>query len=122
MNNKYLFQCIVYILLGTIAVAGTGRQKQSQPCDPVANAISVSVEAQAIGQQDQADYISNHPAKKQSKIRTRFRAASYLRISPVETTAPVEVYCPLKETTLSNRRTAHLPPFYYLFLFRLTPF
>jgi len=103
-------------------MAGTGRQQQSHQCDPVADAISASVEAHAIDQHDHVDYISNHPAKKQPKIRTRFRAASYLRISPIETTAPAEVYCPLKELSLQNRRTAHLPPFYYLFLFRLTPF
>ncbi|WP_207514595.1 hypothetical protein [Longitalea luteola] len=121
MNNKYIFQFIVYLLLGTIAMAGTGRHERSLKSD-LANAISMPVQLQAVDHEDQAVFISHHPAKKQTKFRTRFRAASYLRISHVQTTTPVETYCPLSESALQNATTAHLPPFYYLFLFRLTPF
>jgi hypothetical protein len=122
VNNKYLVQFIVYMLFGFIAMAEPGRQKQQHTGDSTAYATGVNVKEIAIDQEGKVVTLCNLPKKKQSKIRVRFRAASYFRINPDESTTPVKVSSPLHVPIGQNNRTGHIPPFYYIFLFRLTPF
>jgi hypothetical protein len=120
VNNKYLVLFIVYILFGFIAMAEPGGQKQPFTGECIAYAAGVKAKETTIDQK--VVTLCNLPKKKQSKIRVRFRAASYFRINPVETTTPVDTSFPLHIPILHNSPTGHIPPFYYIFLFRLTPF
>ena len=120
MNNKYLVQFIVYILFGFIAMAEPCEYKQPHTGEYIAYATGVEAKETAIDQK--VVTLCNLPEKKQSKRRVRFRAASYFRINPDETTTQVDTSFPLHIPILQSSLTGHIPPFYYIFLFRLTPF
>jgi hypothetical protein len=105
-----------------MAMAEPGKHEQPHTGDYIAYAARTEAKKFAINDACKAGNVCSLPTKKQSKIRTRFRAVSYFRISPVETTAPVRASFPVSVPILQYSRTGHIPPFYYVFLFRLTPF
>jgi hypothetical protein len=125
VNNKYLIQFIAYVLFGLVAVANPhkrahshGHGKTYQLYDTAA-----TVQTHAIKHQAQAVFHCNLPSKRQAKIKSRFRAVSFYQFSPVVLTRLDESLYPFTINKLGSRiNTTHLPPFYYLFLFRLTPF
>lgn len=110
------------MLFAFIAMAEPGKHKPPLTGDYIGYDTGVEAKEIAIDQKGKAVNVCNLPKKKQSKIRVRFRAASYFRINPDESTTPVESSFPLHAPILQNSRTGHIPPFYYIFLFRLTPF
>jgi hypothetical protein len=125
VNNKYLVQLIAFILLGFAAVANSGKQEL-----PLTHArmylvadTGATMIGHAVANNDQPVFHCNWPAKRSSTIRSRFRAVSLIQLSAVDATQLVGSICSSYITNLaSGINTAHLPPFYYIFLFRLTPF
>jgi hypothetical protein len=125
VNNKYLIQLIAYVLLGLVAVAHPHKRAQPhvhgkahQLCDTAAK-----VQTHTAKHHVQAVFHCNLPSKRQAKIKSRFRAVSFYQICPNDITRLEESLYPVTVNKLGSRiNTTHLPPFYYLFLFRLTPF
>jgi hypothetical protein len=125
VNNKYLIQFIAYILLGFTAMANTGGQAQPHLQADAYRLYdtAATVDLHAIDHHVHAVFHCNLPAKKQAKIKSRFRAVSFYQISPIDITRLDASIYPATQSKLGSRiNTTHLPPFYYLFLFRLTPF
>ena len=124
MNSKYLVQFIFYLLFGFMAMAEPGENKRSSHAgDFVAYDVGTPDESvDIVHKQSPVVAPYNLPGKKQLLLRARFRAASYFKINLTETAGPVAASFPLTGTALHKSKTPHLPPFYYIFLFRLTPF
>jgi hypothetical protein len=125
VNNKHLVSFIVFILLGFIATGNSGKQVPSHlhPGEYLVYDTGVTVEDHAVAHNDRPVFRCNLPAKRQLSIKSRFRAVSFIQLSPTDTNQLVGATCfipSVKETSGIN--TVHLPPFYYIFLFRLTPF
>lgn len=116
---------IAFILLGFAAVGNPGKQDLS-PLHAGMYLVydtGAVVDDIAVEHNDQPVFRCNLPVNRPTKFRSRFRAVSFIQLSPSETNQPVASSCSIqtgKGTTGIN--TAHLPPFYYIFLFRLTPF
>jgi hypothetical protein len=75
-----------------------------------------------VADQDEQVNCTYNTRKKQSFLRIRFRNESSFRSCHSNLGKPVNTIDPATAPVLYTRKTAHLPPFYYLFLFRLTPF
>ena len=121
MYRKYLLQFIVYLLFGLMAMADPGLRMHWHEGDLrsyTGNATSDSF----VADQDEQVNLSFNTRKKQSFLRIRFRAETSFRNSHNDIGKLVNTNDPATVPVLNNRKTAHLPPFYYLFLFRLTPF
>jgi hypothetical protein len=125
VNNKYLVSFIVFILLGFMANGNPGRQVYAHlhPGEYMVYDTGTTVEDHAVANTDRPVFRCNLPAKRQSKIKSRFRAVSFIQLSPIDTNQLVRSACFIQSVKgTSGINTAHLPPFYYIFLFRLTPF
>lgn len=125
MNNKYLVQLIAFLLLGFVAVGNPGKQERP-PLHPGMYLVydtGAAVSDHTVTHNDWPVFRCNLPAKKRSAIKSRFRAVSFIQLSPSETNPPAASTCSIEIVKGANGlNTAHLPPFYYIFLFRLTPF
>jgi hypothetical protein len=75
-----------------------------------------------VADQDEQVDLSFYTRKKQSFLRIRFRAETSFRNSHNDIGKLVNTNDPSTVPVLYTRKITHLPPFYYLFLFRLTPF
>jgi hypothetical protein len=125
VNNKYLVSFIVFILLGFIATGNPGKHMQPHlhPGGYMVYDIGATVQDHAVAHNDRPVFRCNLPAKRQSKIKSRFRAVSFIQLSPIHTNQLVGATCFIPSFKgASGINTVHLPPFYYIFLFRLTPF
>jgi hypothetical protein len=125
VNNKYLASFIVFILLGFIAMGNPGKHMQAHlhPGEYMVYDTGATVEKHAVTHTDRPVFRCNLPAKRQSKIKSRFRAVSFIQLSPIDTYQLVGTTCFTRLVKgASGINTIHLPPFYYIFLFRLTPF
>jgi hypothetical protein len=121
VTRKYLLQFIVYLLFGVMAMADPGLRTHWQTGDLSSYATSSTGDNFVADQDEQVNYSFN-TRKKQSFLRLRFRAETTFRNSHNNLGKLVNTIDPATVPVLYTRRTAHLPPFYYLFLFRLTPF
>jgi hypothetical protein len=125
VNNKYLVQLIAFILLGFVAVADPGKKELSHlhPGKYLVDDTGATVNDHAVAHNNRPVFRCNLPAKRASTIRSRFRAVSLIQLSAADATQLVGSIISSYITNLaSGINTAHLPPFYYIFLFRLTPF
>lgn len=86
-----------------------------------AYATNTSGDNLIAGQDEQVTY-SYNTRNKQSFLRLRFRAETSFRNSHNDIGKLVNTIDPSTVPVLYPRKSAHLPPFYYVFLFRLTPF
>jgi hypothetical protein len=121
VNRKYLLQFIVYLLIGAVAMAGSGVRMQWHTGDPGAYATDINSDSFTADHEDEVNY-SYNTRKKQSFLRIRFRCETSFRNSHTNTGKLVNTTVPSTVPVLFTRKTPHLPPFYYVFLFRLTPF
>jgi hypothetical protein len=83
---------------------------------------NTSVNDNFVADQDEQVHYTYNTRKKQSFLRLRFRAETSFRNSHNDIGKLVSTIDPASIPVLYTRKCAHLPPFYYLFLFRLTPF
>lgn len=122
---KIIIQVLACILLGYMT-KGADRlhDGQHRPYDNAGYYNNTSTLSDGLGFQDeQASFTSRLPRHKQLKYRTRFRAASSFTVSY---TPPAEE----PRSFVHHRWAVPLPanskerllPFYYIFLFRFTPF
>lgn len=121
VNRKYLLQFIVYLLLGVVAMADPGMRMQWHAGDLRSYATGINSDNFTTDHDDDVNYSFN-TRKKQSFLRLRFRCETSFRNSHTNTGKLVNTLVSPTVSVLYTRKTPHLPPFYYLFLFRLTPF
>lgn len=125
MNNKYLVSFIAFLLLGFISMGNSGKHLHAHlhPGAYLVYDTGVTVADDTIEHTDWPVFRCNLPAKKPSTLKSRFRAVSFIQLSPSESNPLVASTCSMRTVKGTNGiNTAHLPPFYYIFLFRLTPF
>lgn len=122
MNIKYCFHLILFVLFGLLAKAGQGPDVQLPESgiskyDPdAANAFDAYRKLAKIS------YSVGLPHNKKNRLRIRFRPASIISIEPAEVQGLLGNAFSLVESSGLGSKTACLLPFYYIFLFRLTPF
>jgi len=121
VNRKYVVQFIVYLLFGVMAMADPGSRMHWHTGDLRLSATSPTADSFSADQDEQVHY-SYNTRKKQSFLRLRFRCETSIRSSHTDLGKLVNTTVPSTVPGLYTGKTAHLPPFYYLFLFRLTPF
>jgi hypothetical protein len=119
VNRKYLLQFIVYLLLGVVAMADPGMHWHAG--DLRLYKTGINSDNFTPDHEDEVNYSFN-TRKKQSFLRLRFRCETSFRNSYTDTGKLVNTFVSPTVSVLYTRRTPHLPPFYYVFLFRLTPF
>jgi hypothetical protein len=121
VNTKNLFQFIVYLLLGFFAIADPGMPRHVHDRAIIANDISCTVQSYTGCNTDPLvdAYADMH--KKRSFI-VRFRAEPSFRTDHPDTGRLVHAAVTSIITTAQAGKTTHIIPFYYVFLFRLTPF
>lgn len=122
VNSKYLFQFIVYLLLGVMAMADPGEPAHAHTGDFIANDIGASAKIDINDNCDPIVYAHTLMHRKRSVLKVRFRAESSFRKGHTDAGRLVNAAFPVTITTLQTRKTTHITPFYYVFLFRLTPF
>ncbi|WP_133054780.1 hypothetical protein [Niastella populi] len=121
MIKKYFLQFIVYLLFGLLAMADPGLRTQWHAGYNTLFANTPGGHNFVSGDDEQVN-CTYDTRKKQSFLRLRFRAETLFRNSYNDIGKPVSTIDPAKLPVSYARKCAHLPPFYYLFLFRLTPF
>ncbi|MBO9200544.1 MULTISPECIES: hypothetical protein [Niastella] len=125
MNYKYWVSFIAFILLGFLSMGNPGKQVHLHLLsgDYIIYDTGAIADDLTAEPTEQAVIRCNLPAKRQSKIKSRFRAVSFIQLSPNETNQLVSSICSYRSIKMTyGINTAHLRPFYYIFLFRLTPF
>lgn len=121
MNSRNCIQLILFVLLGYLARANPGMYMPYHESS-LKKIEQVSVNATKDGfKPDQATYTSNFARSTNRRIKVRFRAASFINITPVTVPGLSDGGFSIIES-LALTGNMHLPPFYYIFLFRLTPF
>jgi hypothetical protein len=75
-----------------------------------------------VADQDEEINTSYNTRKRQSFLRIRFRCETSFRSSHTDIGKLVNTVVHSPVSVLYTRKIPHLPPFYYVFLFRLTPF
>jgi hypothetical protein len=119
--KKYILQFIVYLLFGLMAMADPGLRMNWHAGD-LRSYANTSASGNFVADQDEQVNSDYNTRKKQSFLRLRFRAETSFRNSHSDIGKLVSTIDPATVPVLYTRKCAHLPPFYYLFLFRLTPF
>lgn len=121
MIKKYFLQFIVYLLFGLMAMADQGLRTQWHAGY---NAVFANTPGghDFVSDEDEQVNCTYNTRKKQSFLRLRFRGETSFRNSYNDIGKLVNTIDPAKIPVSYSRKCAHLPPFYYLFLFRLTPF
>jgi hypothetical protein len=104
-----------------MAMAGPGLRMHWHEGDLRSYATNTNADSFVADQDEQVNYSFN-TRKKQSFLRLRFRAETSFRNSHSDIGKLVNTIDPSTVPVLYTRRSGHLPPFYYVFLFRLTPF
>jgi hypothetical protein len=89
--------------------------------DVGSNATGINSDTFTADHEDEINYSFN-TRKKQSFLRIRFRCETSFRNTHTHSGKLVNTTVPSTVSVLYTRKTPHLPPFYYVFLFRLTPF
>lgn len=122
---KTIIQALVCILLGYMTTAEDRLpHAQYRPYDEVGYSQHASVLAEGMGlYHEDAGFSGRLPRHKQLKHRTRFRAASSFTVSytpPAEEPRCFDHHRWAVPLPASNKE--RLLPFYYIFLFRFTPF
>jgi hypothetical protein len=102
-------------------MADPGMRMHWHTGDTGSYATGVNSDTFTADHEDEINYSFNS-RKKQSFLRLRFRCETFFRNSHTDTGKLVNTTVPLIVSVLYTRKTPHLPPFYYVFLFRLTPF
>ncbi|HEY8894598.1 MAG TPA: hypothetical protein VIM79_07270 [Niastella sp.] len=121
MNSKYLLQFIVYLLFGVMAMADPGMRTHWHAGDLRSYATS-SAGDNFVADHDEEVNTTYSARKRQSFLRIRFRCETSFRSSHTNLGKLVNTAVHLPVSVLYTRKIPHLPPFYYVFLFRLTPF
>lgn len=112
------------MLLGVIARAeGPQFKKQAKAiCDHTRTNLDRIMAA--TGYQDDNDtFASRTPVQRHARLKTRFRAVSLYAVAVGQGSNNARSFDRHELTVpLVGSNTAHLLPFYYIFLFRFTPF
>jgi len=122
VKGKFLFQLIVYLLPGIMAMAGSGMPVHVHTGDYFANDIGATVNYHYADQDEQVVFTCDHFSKRHTLIKIRFRPGSYFRKAHPDTGRSLNASFPSTVKATPTRKLAHIIPFYYVFLFRLTPF
>jgi hypothetical protein len=122
VNTRHFFLFIVGILLGSMAMADSGSGNLSHPANTIAYDTGAVVKSLVIAGEDAPTLSCNEPQGLHIKIRTRFRNTSFYKIRAVPAYEQANTIFPSSITPLYTGRAAFILPFYYVFLFRLTPF
>lgn len=123
MKFKVIIQLVLCILLGTLAKAeGPRWEKQRKVSDHPCGYKTDRAQVALMQQDDPASFATQAPRHKQLKCRTRLRAvASFaISVSPAPITRSYDYGTHAEPLPSSNEHC--IPPFYYIFLFRFTPF
>jgi hypothetical protein len=121
VNSKYLLQLIVCILLGSL-VKAEGKIHPFAQIGGMAYDISPKDRTLLSNHDSFSLYKNNISHQKIIKVRIRLHAAPSISVRPAVSGNSVALISS-SEIRLKVPRTARcILPFYYLFLFRLTPF
>jgi hypothetical protein len=105
-----------------MAMADPGSAKYVHTGDRLPNDIGATVQSYLAVDDDPVVCGYAHLNKKQTLCKIRFRAESSFRKSHHNTGRLVNAAFPCTVTALPTGKSTHITPFYYVFLFRLTPF
>ena len=122
MKSKFLFQLIVYLLPGIMAMAGPEMPIRMHTGDYVANDLEASVNYHHVDKDDQVVFTANHFNKRHTLLKIRFRHESSFRKDHPDTGKLLNTSFRSTIKAPPTRKSPHIIPFYYVFLFRLTPF
>lgn len=103
-------------------MADTGPGNLPHPPDAIVYDTGAVIKSLVIAGEDAPAFSCNEPQGLHIKIRTRFRNTSFYKIRAVPDNEPVNTTFPSSLTPLYTQKAAFFLPFYYVFLFRLTPF
>ncbi|WP_162915356.1 hypothetical protein [Paraflavitalea soli] len=124
VNIKYITLLVIYTLAGFLVKAEVPCwDRQSLPCDNPCCFQATRTQA-AIGyQDDNISFAAQPPKHKQLKCRTRFRAVASFAVSSAFVNDGSRSYDHSGvDEPLNGSNTHCILPFYYIFLFRFTPF
>lgn len=124
MNIRFVIQVVVYVLLGVITRAeGPRYEPQRMACDHTCCANFERIQAATANQDDPETFSSRPPAQRQLKHRVRLRGISPYLVSVQAPAGEARSYdhSELAEP-LPVGNAQRILPFYYIFLFRFTPF
>lgn len=110
------------ILFGYMAMARPVAGTIPQAADRIDCHTATVIENDAVACEDECTYSGNQPRKKQVKIRPKFLSVSFFKVRNFYTEDLINSAFAPVVTRLYGGSAAHLLPFYYVFLFRLTPF
>jgi hypothetical protein len=119
--NKF-FLLFFLILLGFLAKGQDDALCLSQPDKNLTAAQALVAQHPHLNLDDYNISISKTPEPKARKIRTRLRGITAFEIQPASSPEQSAVASHSLPVHLYVRNNALVCPFYYVFLFRLTPF
>jgi hypothetical protein len=105
-----------------MAMAHTDAGKQPHASGIIACETNTKFKKAVINDANPTVYSCNLPRRKLPKIRVKFRSVSSFKTPALHATGLDNAVVEPESTRLLNGRTANILPFYYVFLFRLTPF
>jgi hypothetical protein len=121
VNSNKLIWLIIGILIGSLATAAE-KVPASAHADSFLAAVHVAPDHANKYIEVNATFKSKIPEKQARKIRPRFRGVSFFTLQQINSSTQSSFTFYDQTVPLPTGNQAPALPFYYIFLFRLTPF